>query len=456
MAEQKITIGAVDWRALLPFTHVFRAFRIAIHPTKLILAVAAILLMYLGGRGLDLVWPQRFIQQGFEQRSTLLERLYTTKPTPPPFAAFLHEQMTNVNSGVASMLRLDMGFGLNLGLGAWTYRFVVATPLAYWQANQVYFTLLFGWFLIVMALFGGAITRIAAVQVARDEQVSMRHALRFAWGKLPSFFGAPLIPLALIALIGMLMSLVGLLLYLPAGLGPLVIGALLIVFFAVGVFLAMLIVGAVIGSSMMFPTIAVEASDAFDATSRAYSYVIGAPWRLLIYSIIATVYGAITYLFVKLFVFLVLATSRFFLCWWLFGNARDRWDIIWPAPTMTSLAYSPNWAFLQGIEPAAAGVTCFWVYLFISLLGAYAISFYFSSNTIIYYLLRRHVDATEMDEVFMQVQDDDLVEVPEPDDPAALIPPQPHAPESRQPTATESTDPPMPPKSSAPQTPQGE
>ena len=453
MAEQKITIGAVDWRALLPFTHVFRAFRIAIHPTKLILALAAIVLMYAGGRGLDLVWPQRFIQQGFDQRATLLEHLYTHS-VPAPFAAFLHEQMTNVNSGVASMLRFDLGFGS--GLGACAYGFVVATPLAFWQANQVYFTLLFGWFLIVVALFGGAITRIAAVQVARDEQVSIRHALRFSWGKLPSFFGAPLIPLTLIVLLGLVMSLFGLLLNIPAGVGPLVIGALLIVFFALGVFLAMLIVGAILGSSMMFPTIAVEASDAFDATSRAYSYAIGAPWRLLIYTIIATVYGAVTYLFVKLFVFLVLTTSRFFLCWWVFGNARERWDLIWPPPTMTSLAYSPNWAFLHGIEPAAAGVTCFWVYMFISLLGAYAISFYFSSNTIIYYLLRRHVDATEMDEVFMQAEDDDLVEVAEPDAPVASIPPQPRGPESRQPAAPESIDPSTPPKPSDPPIPQGE
>jgi hypothetical protein len=426
MAEQKITIGAIDWRALLPCTHVFRAFRIAIHPTKLILALAAILLMYIGGRGLDLVWPHRFVQQGFDQRATLLEHLYSTS-VPAPFAAFLHEQMANVNSAVAGMLQLDLGFGTaQAGFGASLYRFVVVTPLAYWQANQVYFTLLFAWFLIVIALFGGAITRIAAVQVAREEQVSIRHALRFAWGKLPSFFGAPLIPIALIVLIGLLMSAAGLLLYVPAGVGPLAIGAMLIVFFILGVFLAMLIVGGIVGSSMMFPTIAVEGSDAFDATSRAYSYVIGAPWRLLSYSFIATVYGAVTYLFVKLFVFLVLASSRFFLCWGVFGHARERWDIIWPAPTINSLAYSPAWPFLKGIEPAAAGVTCFWVYLFISLLGAYAISFYFSSNTIIYYLLRRHVDATEMDEVFVQPEDEEP-EVPDTTTPA-VKPPEPETP----------------------------
>ena len=424
MAEQKITIGDIEWRAFMPFTHLFRAFRVAIHPTKLLLGLAAILLMYVGGRGLDLIWPQRFVQHGFEQRATLLEHLYSTS-VPAPFAAFLHDQMTNVNSGVASMLQLDLGFGM--GLGAAAYRFAVVTPLAFWQANQVYFTLLFGWFLIVIALFGGAITRIAAVQVARDEQVSIRYALRFSWGKLPSFIGAPLIPLALIALVGLIMSTIGLLLYIPAGVGPLVIGALLIVFFLLGIFLAMLIVGAIVGSSMMFPTIAVEGSDAFDATSRAYSYVIGAPWRLLIYSIIAAVYGAITYLFVKLFVFLVLATSRFFLCWWVFGTARERWDIIWPAPTMTSLAYSPNWGFLQGIEPAAAGVTCFWVYLFISLRGADAISFYFSATTIVYYLLRRHVDATEMDEVFMQPEDEDL-EVPDAPPASTAKPAEPPAP----------------------------
>ncbi len=44
------------------------------------------------------------------------------------------------------------------------------------------------------------------------------------------------------------------------------------------------------------------------------------------------------------------------------------------------------------------------------MIGAFVISFYFSANTIIYYLLRREVDATEMDDVYLEQSDEDFGE----------------------------------------------
>src|SRR5713101_4614579 len=50
-------IRGINWRETFPFTQIFRAFRVAIHPTKLILALVALLAIYLGGRVLDAIWP---------------------------------------------------------------------------------------------------------------------------------------------------------------------------------------------------------------------------------------------------------------------------------------------------------------------------------------------------------------------------------------------------------------
>src|SRR5436305_6978571 len=50
-------IRGINWRETFPFTHIFRSFRVAIHPSKLVLALAAIFLLYLGGRVLDGLWP---------------------------------------------------------------------------------------------------------------------------------------------------------------------------------------------------------------------------------------------------------------------------------------------------------------------------------------------------------------------------------------------------------------
>ena len=49
-----------------------------------------------------------------------------------------------------------------------------------------------------------------------------------------------------------------------------------------------------------------------------------------------------------------------------------------------------------------------WVYLVIGLVGAFAISFYFSANTLIYYLMRREVDATDLDDVYVEEMDDEI------------------------------------------------
>src|SRR5688500_6492792 len=58
MAEETVVRG-INWKDTFPFTLIFRSFRIAIHPSKLVLALLALLAIYCGGRLLDAVWPER-------------------------------------------------------------------------------------------------------------------------------------------------------------------------------------------------------------------------------------------------------------------------------------------------------------------------------------------------------------------------------------------------------------
>ena len=81
--------------------------------------------------------------------------------------------------------------------------------------HTVYFVLFGILFLIVWAIFGGAIARIAAVHVAREEKLSIRHALRFSSGKFLSFVFAPVIPLVIILFVGLVVAFGGLLVNLP-------------------------------------------------------------------------------------------------------------------------------------------------------------------------------------------------------------------------------------------------
>ncbi|HET6251681.1 MAG TPA: hypothetical protein VFE47_28610, partial [Tepidisphaeraceae bacterium] len=57
MADDAQSIRSLNWRELFPFINLFRAFRVAIHPSKLVLGFALLVLVYCGGRVLDAIWP---------------------------------------------------------------------------------------------------------------------------------------------------------------------------------------------------------------------------------------------------------------------------------------------------------------------------------------------------------------------------------------------------------------
>src|SRR5207248_2343767 len=78
--------------------------------------------------------------------------------------------------------------------------------------NRIYLLLVIVWSLAVWGFFGGAITRMAAVQVARqNEKVSLTEAVRFAWGRCKAFFLAPIFPLIFLAALTVFLVVVGLL-----------------------------------------------------------------------------------------------------------------------------------------------------------------------------------------------------------------------------------------------------
>jgi hypothetical protein len=271
----------------------------------------------------------------------------------------------------------------------------------------ILFTLLF---LLVWAVFGGAICRIAAVHVARDEKISVRQALRFSVSKVLSFVFAPVIPLLIVLGIGVVLAAGGLLFYLPWGIGSIVASALMIFAFLGGLVITLVLFGTVGGLNLMYPTIAVEGSDSFDAISRSFSYVFARPWRMLFYTAVAVAYGALAYLFVKFFAYVVLASTHYFVGWWLGGQPGRWYPEMWPAPSFASLPYNLDLAGLAWPEQVAAVLIAICVYLIVSLVGAFAISFYFSASTIIYYLMRREVDATELEDVYVEEADDDLAD----------------------------------------------
>jgi len=165
----------------------------------------------------------------------------------------------------------------------------------------------------------------------------------------------------------------------------------------------------------MWPAVAVEGSDSFDAISRSYSYVFSRPWRAAFYGAVALVYGAICYVFVRFFVLLALKSARFFAGLGVAYLARPgtgsaaatKIDTLWPEPTWGDLVPAGPPFGAKHWEGFGAILCSLWLMLVIALVWSFVCTFYFSASTVIYYLLRQRVDGTDFEDVYTE-EDEEL------------------------------------------------
>jgi len=274
----------------------------------------------------------------------------------------------------------------------------------WWMARvHPWFFLLFSvGALFIWALAGGAICRIAAMQFARDEKITARDALAFAWKRLlGGFMLAPVIPIAFIVLISALLIFGGVFLRIPV-LGDL-LGAPLFVFALLGGFLiAILIIGLLVGGGLFWPAVAVEGSDAFDAFSRSLAYPFSRPWKAIVYFIIVGLYAVICWLLVSLIVNWAVLLTRGIVSWgtspfgwWRGDSGATKLERIWPLGGPSGLHQWPDWSQLGFFEDISGLVIGVYVLIAIGLTWAFLFSFCFSADTIIYFLLRRDVDGND-------------------------------------------------------------
>ncbi len=264
------------------------------------------------------------------------------------------------------------------------------------------------WAAIVWAVFGGAITRIAAIQFAREEKIGLGEAVRFACSKLLSFAGAPVIPLIFISFFAVMCAGGGLISNIPV-IGPLFAGGLWFLPLIAGFVMALIVIAWAAAWPLMFSTISVESSDSFDAISRSFAYVFHRPWHYLFYAVVAAVFGSLCSFFVLMFADLVVHMSTWAVSW----GGRDGLAALLEQLTY----YAPSasgWGPADAAEPPtgvmriAAIAAGFWLYVAFALLVGFVYSYFWSASTVIYYLLRRDVDNTELNEVFIEGEEEDF------------------------------------------------
>jgi len=398
------------------FPRIFCAFRMAIQPSKLAIAFAALAAICLTGWTMDLsrtvvtgnytvALPRGasnetrgnqtvteldvYMRSSADLKNFIISR-EATGDRAGVFSTLWHCGADEFHNAVYAVLSLDIpGIVRTVANGiralAWAFRW-----------HTLYSIIFFAIAFVILSLAGGAICRIAATQFARADRPRLMQAIRFSQRRLASLVGAPLGPVLIILAFGVPTVLLGLIGNLPVA-GPLLTGLLLPLSLAAACATTIVLIGAIGGLSLMSPAIAYDDSDSFDAISRSF-IVYSDPWRMGFYTIVAVVYGAICYLFVRLFGFLLLWMTRSFLQIG-FLEQNQKLDAIWPAPTFDSLV-GPVGA-MPGTWPLwlAALLIRVWVLAVVGLIASFAISFYFSASTIVYALMRKRVDGTPPEEI---------------------------------------------------------
>ncbi len=399
MPHGRGTVREIAWQEIFPWLLLLRTFRLAISFRLLLLAALALVAIVAG-------W--RLIGLGFRGADDPVVHAWIAAQSAWPWnPGYAHYRAAHPPDRVAVWPdRLPVvGDWITAGpvAATWLYLSRPFRMLFSAEASVVgaaYALLCCLWAVLVVALLGGAATRIAALALARGEPLGLKGALQHARQKLAAYFAAPFMPLVGVLLVSLLLMLLGLLMRWEPGV---VIAAVLwpLVLLA-GLLIAILLIGLLVGWTLMWPTIATEETDAFDALSRSYAYVYQRPLRLVLYALVVSLLGLAGVVLVDLFTDAVVHFSRLGTSWGM--GAERAAEVFAPYDYPEIVGADAEVVLTPGRPPladppAGARLIAFWLRLVQMMVVVFELAFFWAAATAIYLLLRRAVDGTDLDEV---------------------------------------------------------
>ncbi|MBD3675742.1 MAG: hypothetical protein HUJ26_19715 [Planctomycetaceae bacterium] len=370
------TLRRVEWRQLFPWLYLFGAFRIAIDPRKLLLAVLGLCFVAGGNHAIDAIGlrsgiireaspvPRHDYPWSEEYQPTTRLGIEPLSMLTDPSA--MRELFGNWNSLIDPILR-----------GALHPALTLANSYQSGFAPSVDALLRLLWFAFVWGIFGGAITRMAVHQFVKDEKLSVVGGLKFSCPKVAQFLSAPLLPLGGTLVLMLMSAAIGLLGRIP-GMGPLIMSVLIGFSQIFSVIIVILLIGVGAGWPLMVAAISTEDSDGFDGFSRAHSYIFDVPWHYLWCFVLAMMYASATVFFVDL------------LAQWVYFISQN--GLMWGAG--------------EGVDitdyRVASAVGEFWIGVLQSLVVGYRASLFWVLFLLIYLVLRASSDRIPMNEAYLE------------------------------------------------------
>jgi|GEM_PF-860427 len=423
--EQFFVPDPIRWQSRIPALRLLRAFRMAIDYRRMVLALVAVLLW--GG---GLVWilgvpPENAPEDPapttiasvsstalwpWEEESLVrIPKFHRETATTAPLDQFgrsygreerlspndtlgFHEPVRHRNDEIA-LMSIQEAFS-NPSAILWPVRKLLQPASDILSSHQAMSVRLQGtlavlWGLLICGLFGGAISRMAAIDFAGAGDPSPFAGIRFSSRHLVSYLGAPLIPVVGLLACWIPNFFAGIVGRIP-WIGDTLVAVLWVIPFILGTLMMLIIVGVAASWPLMISAISTEASDAFDGLSRAYSYLFNRLWYLIVLVLLACLAGSAGLYLVNGLLSLSVGLTT------LSVMAGDAGRVSLPFEAGFSTGTLP---LDQSISPPAAWGLTFWARTIASIPVAFVFSYFWTASTIVYFLLRHREDATPLTEV---------------------------------------------------------
>ncbi len=414
MSDQPVIVKKVSWSDLCPWTIIFRTLPVAASITVLALALVGVL-------AASFTWwlsESIFIGSDSPLRNNEVFTTALNKNTSPFQGVFIdsvsdqnsfHLLGTKVSGPRAVFNRISEPFGFMFRSQFPTTEPGQKQTLGGW--GFLYF--LFGSVcsLAVWSFFGMAIARVCLLRLTRNETIGIDDAVDFAFDHWPASMGGIGAPIIAVFALCVPTFLLGLLMTFDYGAA--FVGIIWIVVLAVSAIMALLLLGLTFAWPLVISSAGCEGQNAFDAMTRAYAYVFQRPLNYLLYGVIAVLFGGLCWLVVAWLCGAVIDLSYWSTSWGAnrFGGGAtqveaSRIEVIQGITAQVKSVVEGDVTKIESADPSSAlgfaqDAMGFWNGLISTVAVAFLYGLFWCMASAIYLLLRKDVDDTEMDEIYI-------------------------------------------------------
>jgi hypothetical protein len=308
-----------------------------------------------------------------------------------------------VKAGVVGSRVWDL---VTAGEGARLYRYGRNLLNPFYNGNVIHFVISIATYVLLFLVwtrYGGIISRLTVLEYAKDDLPTLREAREAVGARWKDYWLAPVMPLLFIVVLTAMNALGGLVASVPF------VGRILLIFpgfpmlLITSLIITLLAVILVLSFGMMMPGISAGGKDGFDAFATAYAYVIWGLRKFILFSVILLVVG--------------------YVATWVVNELIEL--------LVQFLRESVELGFIGGMSPLSdsgfSGVGDKWFHAILmgllvpvqAIAAAYVFSYYFTGNTIMYFLLRKDQDNIDVDEIYEELEEEDFGELEAPEEPEA-------------------------------------